>query len=153
MNAVPRPRGGVADVVYVLCLLEVAFLLLAGVGEVLIMGFNPAYLGLPVVKAVLLLVFATGTAGGRRWAVIGLLVLHCITVVGFTIQFWAGVLPWVDYTVNLVGLLTNLALPVGVIVACAGLLRRPRPAPTLMLPPAQDPFATVAPLATVDGAR
>ena len=121
-------RDDVVDVVYVLCLLEVAFLLLAGVGEVLLMGFNPAYLALPLVKTVLLLVFATGAVSGHRWAMLGLIVLHCVTLAGFGLQFWAGFLPWIDYTLNLVGLLTNVALPVAVIVGCASRLpRRPRP--------------------------
>ena len=141
MNIQTRPREGAADVVYVLCLLEVAFLMLAGVGEMLLMGFNPAYLVMPVVKTVLLLVFAAGAVSGRRWAVIGLIVAHCVTLAGFSLQFWAGFLPWIDHTLNLVGLLTNVALPIAVIVGCAGQLRRPR---VLM------PALVAAPVSTVE---
>jgi hypothetical protein len=158
------PAGGVADVVYVLCLMQAAFLLLAAVGETLLMGFNPAYLVIPVAKVVLLLVFATKAVSGRRWALIGLIVLHAVTLLGYAIQFWAGFLPWVDHTVNLVGLLTNLALPAAVLVMCAGRLgggrrgRRSRPVAVEAhyLAAAHDPYAP-APLVTsataVDVAR
>ena len=103
-----RERVARLDVVYVLCLMQVAFLLLAGLGELLLMGGNPAYLVLPVAKMVLLLVFATKVVKGRRWALVALIVLQVITLVGFGLQLVAGLLPMLDFTVNLVGLLTNV---------------------------------------------
>src|SRR5262245_36115305 len=105
-------RGGAADVIYVLCLMQAGFLLLGGLGETLLMGGNPLYLLPPLVKVVLLLVFAAKVVSGRRWAVIALIVVHSMTLFGFWIQLGLGLLPWVDFTLNLVVLLTNLALPV-----------------------------------------
>src|SRR5690349_1361148 len=49
-------RGGAADIMYVLCLMQVGFTMLAAVGEQLLMGGNPLYLVVPAVKSVLLLV-------------------------------------------------------------------------------------------------
>ena len=43
-------RGGLADVVYVICLMQASFLVLAGFGEVLLMGGNGAYLIAPLIK-------------------------------------------------------------------------------------------------------
>lgn len=119
-------RGGVADVLRVLCLMQAAFLLLAGLGEVLMMGGNVAYLVAPVAKMVLLLVVVAKVAKGRRWATITLIVVQAMTLVGLTIQQLIGLLPGLDYSVNLVGLVSNLALPVTVIYLCALLLDRGR---------------------------
>ena len=71
-----------ADVVYVLCLMQAAFVLLAGLGEMLLMGGNPLYLLLPVAKMVVLFVFAAKVVSGRRWAMIGVIVVQAITLVG-----------------------------------------------------------------------
>src|SRR5262245_60165798 len=112
------------DVVYVLCLMQVAFLLLGAVGEQLLMGGNPLYLGLPLIKVVLLFAFATKAVKGRRWAMVALLVTQAITVGGYALQFVVGgLLPMLDFTVNLVGLLTNVGLPVAVAWLCVGELR------------------------------
>jgi hypothetical protein len=127
-------RGGLADVVYVLCLMQAAFLLLAGLGELLLMGGSPAYLVMPVTKAVLLFIIAANIVSGRRWAMVTLIVLQGITVIGFWLQVLAGLLPFVDYTVNVVGLLTSLAMPVGLVYLCSMLLARtPRRVKALVL--------------------
>lgn len=110
--------------IYVLCLLQVAFLLLAGLGEVLLMGGQPVYLLVPLAKSALLVVLAAKTVSGRRWAMIGLVGVQGVTLAGFWIQAAAGVLPWVDFTVNLVGLLTNLALPATVLYLAVMLFSR-----------------------------
>jgi hypothetical protein len=120
--------GTAADVVYMVCLMQAAFVLLGGLGEVLLMGGNPLYLVLPVVKVVLLLVFATKVVSGRRWAMVALIVVQGVTLVGFWLQVAAGMLPWVDFTVNLVGLLTNVVLPAAVLYLCARLLAAARAA-------------------------
>jgi len=147
-------------VVYVVCLMQAAFVLLGGLGEMLIMGANPLYLVLPVAKMVLLFVFAAKVVSGRRWAMVALIVLQGMTLVGFWLQLGAGMLPWVDFTVNLVGLLTNLVLPAAVLYLCASMLARSRAAsrvvtgvvyrpmvPASVWPPPQDPYAP-APLIT-----
>lgn len=124
MDGVRADTGEDADVVYVLSLLQVAFLLLAGVGEVLMMGGSPAYLVLPILKATLLLVLAAKVVGGRRWAMIGLVVLESVTLTGFWVQMAAGMLPWLDFTVNLVTLISNLGMPVAVITLCVIMISR-----------------------------
>lgn len=161
---------GSADVVYVICLMQAAFVLLAGLGEVLLMAGNPLYLGPPVVKTVLLFVFAAKAVSGRRWAMVALIVVQGITLTGFWLQVGAGMLPWVDYTVNLVGLVTNVVLPAAAIYLCAKMLaasrmatraaspvawwpavRRPVPPPQgwPALPVPQDPFAPAPMVTTV----
>jgi hypothetical protein len=115
------------DVIYVLSLMQGAFLLLAGLGELLLMGGNPLYLVLPLAKLVLMLWLATKVVKGRRWAVITMIVVQAVTLVGYQLQWVGGLLiPVVDFTVNLVGLLTNVGMPAAVIALCVGALRRPR---------------------------
>jgi hypothetical protein len=116
------PRDGL-DIVYVLSLMQVAFLLLGAAGESVLMGGNPGYLLLPVVKSVLLLLFATFAVRRRRWALRALVVLVWITLAGVVLQFLVGLFPAVDYTLNLVGLMTNVALPAAVIWLCRPYLR------------------------------
>jgi hypothetical protein len=149
---VPTPTPAVAsgsglDVVYVLSLMQVAFILLAAVGEELLMGGSPAYLIMPLAKIVLILVFATKALRRRRWALRGLVILQWITLVGFGLQLIGGLLPWVDFTVNLVGLLTNLVLPLAVIWLCRPELRSLKAAKraTRVYPVPQDPYAPIDP--------
>lgn len=120
---VPAPARGGLHVVSVLTLMQVAFLVLAGLGEVVLMGGNPAYLLLPVVKAVLLIVFATQALRRRRWALRALVVLAWITLVGFALQGLIALAPAVGFAVNLVGLMTNVGLPIAVILLCRPELR------------------------------
>jgi len=130
-------------VVYVLCLMQAAFVLLGGLGEVLLMGGNPGYLVLPLAKAVVLFVLAAKVVSVRRWAMIALVVVQSMTIFGFWIQVAAGALPWVDYTVNLVGLITNLALPGTLIYLCIAMFvrtRRGAPPVTAALPVAAHPY-------------
>ncbi|MGE5827809.1 MAG: hypothetical protein ACM30G_05510 [Micromonosporaceae bacterium] len=121
-------RGGQADVVYVMGLLQGGFVVLAGLGELLLMHGNPLYLVLPVAKAVLLGVFAGRVVAGRRWAMVALIVVEGVTLVGFWLQVLAGLLPFVDFTVNLVGLITGVAMPLAVIYLCDRMIATtPRP--------------------------
>jgi hypothetical protein len=123
-GAVP-PEGGL-DVVYVVSLMQVAFLMLAAAGEVVLMGGNGIYLLLPVVKSTLLIIFATCALRHRRWALRALVVLAWITLAGVVAQALVGLFPAVDYTLNLVGLMTNVAMPAAVIWLCRPHLRRIR---------------------------
>ena len=116
------PRDGL-DIVYVLSLMQVAFLLLGAAGESVLMGGNPGYLLLPVVKSVLLIVFATFAVRRRRWALRALVVLAWITLAGVALQLLVGLFPAVDYTLNLVGLMTSVALPAAVVWLCRPYLR------------------------------
>jgi hypothetical protein len=136
-------RGGPAEVLYVLCLMQAGFLLLAGFGETILMG-NGLYLVVPVAKATVVLVIAA-KAASRRWALIGLIVVQGITLLGFWVQVSVGLTPWVDFTVNLAVLITNVALPAGLIYLAARLLR-PRPR-VVAFRVRRDPYAP-APLVT-----
>lgn len=145
----PEPGGGM-DVVYVLCLMQVAFLLLGGLGEQLLMGGNPLYLVMPVAKMVLLLVFATKAVKGRLWALIGLTAVQGITLFGYQLQLIGGLLPMLDFTINLVGLITNVALPAGVIWLCGKQIMARL---TVNYPVPQDPYAPAPITATMEVAR
>ncbi len=138
--------GGAAEVVRVLCQVQVAFLVLAGFGEVLLMGGNPLYLGLPLAKSVLLLVVAAAVVRHRRWALITMIVLQGLTLFGFEAQVALALVPALAFTANLVGLTTNLVLPAVVLVLCGQILARRAPARPAY-PPAQDPYLP-APLVT-----
>ena len=133
-------RGGSADVVYLLMLLQAGFGLLAMLGELLFMA-NPLYLLVPITKAVLLFVVAAKVVSGRRWAWVTAIVVEGIGLIGFWLSLMAGLLPILSRTVTFVGLLTEIALPVTVICLCAWLLARPRfPRPSARLRPPVDPW-------------
>jgi hypothetical protein len=136
----PARRGGPADVLYVLCLLQVAFLVLAAVGESLLMGGNGGYLLVPLLKIVMLLWLGAKIVTGRRWAMVTMIVVQSVTLAGFAIQLLLSFVPAIGLTVNLVGVTTNLALPIAAIVLCV----RSMPVKPAALPPPQDPFG-VAP--------
>jgi len=87
------------------------------------MGGNPAFLLLPFVKSVLLLVFATAAVRRRRWGLRALFVLSWVTLAGFLLQLLVGLARPVDVTVNLVGLMTNVGVPVAVLWLCRPELR------------------------------
>jgi len=144
MPAQEESRRGM-DVVYVLCLMQVAFLVLGAVGEQLLMGGNPLYLGLPLIKVVLLFVFATKAVKGRRWAMVALLVTQAITVGGFALQYVVGgLLPMLDFTVNLVGLLTNVGIPAAVAWLCVSELRMLTRVPSYTESVNKGPFLALA---------
>ena len=117
-------RGGLADVVYVLCLLQASFLALAGVGEVLMMGGNPSFLVVPLIKAGVLLWLGAKVVRQRKWALITLIVLQALTLVALPIQMLISLVPAVEFAPSLVELLTTVAMPAGLIAMCALLLAR-----------------------------
>jgi hypothetical protein len=129
---------GYPHLLHVLVLSQVAMSLLAGVGESVFLG-TPLYLLVPVLRGALLLGAALAAARPgppRRWPLVVLIVPAQLGVIGYVFSNLLGVLPWVSDTVNLVGLLTNVALPLAVTWLAANLLatwRRP-PAPVVLLP-------------------
>lgn len=134
-----------AHLLYVLVLCQVATSLLAGVGESIFMH-APLYLLVPLLRGVLLVVAAvcagrTSADGAtlRRWPLVLLIGSAQLSVFGYTMSTLVGVLPWVSDTVNLAGLLTNLALPLAITALAARTLatwRRPLPrwVPVAVLP-------------------
>jgi hypothetical protein len=119
-------RGGLADVVYVLCLMQASFLALAGVGEVLLMGGNGVYLIVPLIKAAVLVWLGAKAVRYRKWALITLIVLQAVSLAAIPIQFVIGLAPVVDFSPSLVELLTGVAVPMAVIAMCALLIGRRR---------------------------
>ncbi len=149
-------RGGRADVVYVLLLVQAAAGLLAMLGELVFMGGSPLYALAPVTKTLVLLVFAALVVRGRRGALVGVVALQLLALTGFALGAVAGLLPQLDFTPTLTGLLTGVVLPVAVTVLCVRLLIVPEPpaAPVsavgLPVPPA--PGSPIAPGATTTAA-
>ena len=119
-------RGGLADVVYVICLMQASFLALAGVGEVLMMGGNGAYLIVPLVKAATLVWLAAKVVRLRRWALITLIVLQALTLAAIPVQFVIGLAPVVDFSPSLVELVTGIFVPMAVIAMSALLIGQRR---------------------------
>ncbi|MBV1849717.1 hypothetical protein [Catellatospora tritici] len=124
--AVP-PRGGRADVVYVLLLVQAGAGLLGMLGELLFMGGLPFYAIAPLSRVIVTFMFAAMVVRGRRGALIGVLVLQALSLVGLVLSLVLGALPGVDFTPTLTGLLTGLLLPVLVTVQCVRLLATPEP--------------------------
>lgn len=106
-------------VAHALLLLQGGFGLLAALGMVVVMGGNVAYAPVPLLGCVLLFTLAGLVARRRRWALIVAIVVEGMALAGWLLQVFAGLLPPIDYTVNLVGLLTTVALPVCVVVLCS----------------------------------
>jgi LytS/YehU family sensor histidine kinase len=119
-------RGGLADVVYALCLMQASFLVLAGVGEVLMMGGNGIYVIASLIKAAALLWLGAGVVRSRRWALITLIVLQALTLAAIPVQIIIGLAPAVEFAPSLVELLTGVVVPMAMIAMCALLFGRRR---------------------------
>jgi len=156
-DGMPVPeRGGLADIVYVICLMQASFLALAGVGEVLLMGGNGIYLIVPLIKAAVLVWLAAKVVRLRKWALITLIVLQAMTLAAIPVQALIGLAPVVDFAPSLVELVTGVFVPMAVIAMCAlliGVRRRliadaakvqPTPVETYELAPAVDPYQEAA---------
>jgi len=110
-----------AELARLLLLLTAGMTLLAMFGEIILMG-SLIYAAVPVIKATLLMVLARKVAALRRWAMMTTVVLSGMTLGGFTISTLIGLVPQLDHTVTLTGLITGVALPLMLIVLSAQLL-------------------------------
>jgi hypothetical protein len=110
--------GSSADVAHVLLVLQAALGALATLGLLLLMGGNPAYLAVGFGEPALLLVLAGRVARGRRWALVTVVVIETLSLAAFQLNVLLGVLPPVDMTVNLVELVSQVALPLAIVVQC-----------------------------------
>lgn len=124
MRGMVSPSGQLARS---LLLVQAAFGLLATLGIVVLMGFNPVYAVAPVLHATALLVLGRCVARSRRWASATVVVLELLALCGWELQFVLGLLPQLDFTVTLTGLLTTVALPLAVLLLCARQLCAARP--------------------------
>ncbi len=130
-------RGNAADVAYVLLLLQAALGALATLGLLVLMGGNPVYLIAGLGGPLLLAVLAGGVARRRRWALATVIAYELVSVGAYQLNLMVGVLPQVDVTVNLVGLLSQVGLPVAVVVQCLRVLRAQREDRSLRGPQSQ----------------
>jgi len=91
-------------------------------------------------------VLAVKVVGHRRWASIALLTFEGLSLVGVGVSLAVGLLPWVDRTVTLTGLLTEMGLPLIVIVYCAqSLVDRPQRIASSAVPVEQELTVPVDP--------
>lgn len=116
-------RGGAADVAYVLLLLQAALGVLATLGLLVLMGGNPVYLVAGLGGPLASMVLAGGVARRRRWALATVTVLEMLSLLAYHLNLLLGAVPQIDVTVNLVSLLSQVALPVAIVVQCIRLLR------------------------------
>jgi hypothetical protein len=101
-----------------LLVLQGAMGLTSALGVLTLMGFNPVYAVAPLVHAALLMTIGA-LLERRRWALVATIVAEALAIGGWQLQLLLGLLPQLDFTVNLTGLLSTLALPVTVLVLCA----------------------------------
>jgi hypothetical protein len=109
-------RRGPGDVAHALLLLQAAFGIVATLGMLLLMAGNLAYALVPALHWVVLFVLAGLVARRRRWAYVAAILVEGLSLAGYLLNLAVSVLPQVDVTVNLVGLLTEVGLPVAVMV-------------------------------------
>ncbi|MGQ0549846.1 MAG: hypothetical protein ACT4PY_09305 [Armatimonadota bacterium] len=141
MTTIPAAKA--ADdrsiVVVVLLLLQGAIGLVAGLGLLIFTGGNPLAIVSGFGRPVLLFVLAAGTVrgtppasgypAGRRWTRKVTIVVEALSLVSFVASAVIGLLGEVDFTINLVTLITNVILPAGVIALLWNGRAQPRRAP------------------------
>ena len=135
--------SGHRHLLLVLALFQAGTGLLAALGQLLFTGANPLYLVAPLGRAALLVTAASVTVAGRRWGPVAVIVLEGLSVFGFWLSGLVGVLPWVDDTVTVVGLLGNALLPAAMLYLAVRVLAAtgaPR-AVVVAGPPPGRPFA------------
>jgi hypothetical protein len=122
--AVRREDTSLLDVIHVLLLLQGAIGVLGGLAMLLFMGGNPLVLPVTLGTPLLLLVVAAGVVRRLRWAFSVATAIQALTLLGFVVSFLFGLLAIVDFSINLLTLVTNVAMPVALI----RLLRSAKPA-------------------------
>ncbi len=106
---------------------QAGFAMVGTLGLVVVMGFNPWYAVLPGLQIGFLVILGEFVGRARVWALTATIIAEGFALAGWVMQVLIGLLPTVDFTVNLVGLLTTLGLPVAVTVLCVrGLARSGR---------------------------
>jgi hypothetical protein len=110
------------EVAHVLLLLQGAMGLLSGAAMLIFLGGNPIALPLALGGPLLLFVLAAGIGRRWRWARKTAVILQSIILLAFVASFLLGLLAQLDFSINLMTLITNVALPVALI----RLLRRPK---------------------------
>lgn len=96
--------------------------LLSGAAMLIFMGGNPLALPLALGVPLLLFVSAAGVVRRWRWARTCAVILQWIVLLAFVLSLLLGLLAQLDFSLNLMTLITNVALPVTLI----RLLPKPR---------------------------
>ena len=115
MNETVSADSSALDVLHVLLLLQGSLLLLSGLMMFVFSGLNPLSIPLTLGVPLLLFVLAAGTVRRWRWVRRATLVVQSLTLIAFALSMLLGLLAALDFSLNLLTILTNVALPVGVI--------------------------------------
>ncbi|MGH2374889.1 MAG: hypothetical protein ACRDIC_15680 [bacterium] len=145
MTAIPTAQTeDRSTVVFVLLLLQAAIGMVAGLGLLIFTGGNPLAILSGFAKPAVLFVLAAGAVrgtppasgypAGRPWTRKATMIVEALSLASFLASAVIGLLGEVDFTINVVTLITNVALPVAVIV----LLSNDRTRPELAPPAAND---------------
>jgi hypothetical protein len=118
----PQDDESRAEVVHVLLLLQGAMGLLSGAAMLIFMGGNPIALPLALGMPALIFVLAAGVVRDWRWARKTAVILQWLILVAFGLSFLLGLLAALDFSINLMTLITNVVLPIALI----RLLPRPK---------------------------
>jgi hypothetical protein len=117
---------GLGEVAFVLLVLQASAGLLGALGVVALMA-SPVHAVVALVGPVAQLTLAGFVARGRRWAWAVVVAMETVFVYALVLNGALGLVPQIDMTITLTGILTRLALPVALI--CLGVLElsgRPR---------------------------
>lgn len=109
------PDTSSLDMVHVLLLLQGALLLMSGVAMLIFMGGNPLAIPMSLGVPILLFVLAAGVVRRARWARRVTVIVQVMTLLGFVASAMFGLIAALDFSLNLLTLITNIALPIGII--------------------------------------
>ena len=136
MTAIPMPERADdrSTVVFVLLLLQGAIGIVAGLGLLIFSGGNPLAILSGFAKPAFLFVLGAGAVRStrevaRRWTRKATMIVEGLSLLSFLANAVIGLLDEVDFTINLVTLITNVALPIAVIVLLSNDRTRPQIAP------------------------
>ncbi|HEY7269367.1 MAG TPA: hypothetical protein VH951_06040 [Dehalococcoidia bacterium] len=115
MDKTASPDSTTIDVLHMLLLLQGAMLLLSGLMMFVFSGASPLALPLTIGVPLLLFVLAAGTVRRWRWVRRVTMVVQTLTLLAFALSFLLGLLAALDFSLNLLTLITNVVLPVSVI--------------------------------------
>ena len=114
-ETVERDDASILEVLHVLLLLQGAIGVLGGLAMLLFMGANPLVMPISLGTPILLFVVAAGMVRRRRWAFKAARVVQILLLVGFALSFLIGLLAAVDFSINLLTIITNVVMPFAMI--------------------------------------
>jgi hypothetical protein len=109
-------EAGLRHVLHVLLLLQGALGLLTGLAMLILMAGNPLAWPVTLGGPLLMFVLAAGSVRGWRWTRGAIVLVEALVLIGFGFGMLLGLVAALDYSLNLVTLMTNLALPLSILV-------------------------------------